>query len=118
MATVENGQVSVLSAGRCLITVKTDDGGIQISDFYVFYFGLGSDYEYRKDAFYADNKSYSDISTGVIIPENDYILTNEIEIFTLEGTRVYKGAIDGNIQLKSDIYIIRRDNKTIKTFIR
>lgn len=118
MATVENGQVSVLSAGRCLITVKTDDGGIQISDFYVFFFVLDSDFEYHKDALYAENRSYSDISIGITVPENDDILTNEIEIFTLEGTRVYKGAIDGNIQLKSDIYIIRRDNKTIKTFIR
>lgn len=97
---------------------KTDDGGIQISDFYVFFFGLDSDFEYRKDAFYTDNESYSDTLTGVTIPESDDIHTNEIEIFNLDGIRVYKGTVDGDIQLKSDIYIIRRGNKTIKTFIR
>jgi len=97
---------------------KTDDGGIHISDFYVFFFGLDSDYEYRKDAFYSNNGSSGEISTGLILPENDGNHTNEIEIFNLKGSRVYKGAINGNIQLKSDIYIIRRGNKTIKTLIR
>lgn len=101
-----------------IVLSKTDDGSIQISDFYVFFFGLDSDFDYRKDAFYSNNKSYTDISAGMTIVDCDTIHTNEIEIFNLDGIQVYKGPGYSDIRLKSGIYIVKRGNKKTKVLIR
>lgn len=97
---------------------KNEDGEIYISDFYVFYFGFDSNFEYRKDVNYSNNKGNNVISAGLTNVDSDYNQTTDIEIFNLEGIRVYKGAANADIQLVPNFYIIKQGKKIIKVLIK
>lgn len=114
-------QPEELEEGKIAITRDTD-GSLVIDDFYIFAFGLATDYEVVLDAAYhsvrCKNMSSSSHSSSVpsIIAEGD--TTGSNEIYNLNGMLVYSGDEDGKPELTPGIYVLRRGSNVQKVMVR
>lgn len=114
-------QPEELEEGKIAITRDTD-GTLVIDDFYIFAFGLATDYEVVLDAAYhsvrCKNMSSSSHSSSVpsIIAEED--TTDNNEVYNLNGMLVYSGDEDGMPELTPGIYVLRRGSNVQKVMVR
>ena len=114
-------QPDVLEEGKIAIT-RNPDGTLVIDDFYVFAFGLVTNYEVVLDAAYHSVKcnymSASSNSSSVpsIIAEEG--ATSNKEIYNLNGMLVYSGDKEGMPELSPGIYVFRRGSNVQKVMVR
>ena len=112
-------QPEELEEGKIYMT-RNSDGSLDIDDFYVFAFGLSTDYEVTLDAAYHNVKcrttsaaSSSSISSIAVDDE----LLESLYIYNINGMLVYSGIGDDIPWLAPGIYIIRRGNNAQKILI-
>jgi hypothetical protein len=114
-------QPEELEEGKIAIA-RESDGTLVIDDFYIFAFGLSTDYEVVLDAAYhsvrCKNMSSSSHSSSVpsIIAEED--TTDSNEIYNLNGVLVYSGDENGKPELAPGIYVFRRGSNVQKVMVR
>lgn len=114
-------QPEELEEGKIAI-IREQDGTLVIDDFYIFAFGLATDYEVVLDAAYhsvrCKNMSSSSHSSSVpsIIAEED--TTDNNEIYNLYGVLVYSGDKDCMPDLAPGIYVFRCGNNVNKVMVR
>ena len=114
-------QPEELEKGKIAIARDTD-GILVIDDFYIFAFGLATDYEVILDAAYHSVKckymSASSNSSSVpsIIAEGD--TTDNNEIYNLNGILIYSGDKDCMPELAPGIYVFRRGSNVQKVMVR
>ena len=110
-----------LEEGKIAI-IREQDGTLVIDDFYIFAFGLATDYEVVLDAAYhsvrCKNMSSSSHSSSVpsIIAEED--TTDNNEIYNLNGVLVYSGDKDCMPDLAPGIYVFRCGSNVQKVMVR
>lgn len=110
-----------LEEGKIAITRDTD-GTLVIDDFYIFAFGLATDYEVVLDAAYhsvrcnlMSSSSHSSSVPSLIAEEGT---TSNKEIYNLNGMLVYSGDEDGKPKLSPGIYVFRRGSNVQKVVVR
>lgn len=89
---------------------------IAVSDFYVYYFGQTSDYEYSQEAHYSDCTTVSEF-TGRENIIHDRHVNDMIGIYSLTGRCIYIGDEENAPLLETGIYIKRKGNTAIKFVI-
>lgn len=104
-----------LEEGKIYMT-RSSDGTLVIDDFYVFAFGLATDYEVTLDAAY-HNVMCKQISSSVPSITEDSEQTGKIEAYNMSGMLVYFGNEDGMPHLSSGIYVIKRGGDIQKILI-
>jgi len=104
-----------LEEGKIYMT-RSSDGTLVIDDFYVFAFGLATDYEVTLDAAY-HNVMCKQISSSVPSITEDSEQTGKIEAYNMSGMLVYSGNEDGMPHLSSGIYVIKRGGDIQKILI-
>ena len=114
-------QPEELEEGKIAITRDTE-GTLVIDDFYIFAFGLATDYEVVLDAAYHSVKckymSASSNSSSVpsIIAKGG--TTDNNEIYNLNGMLIYSGDKDCMPELAPGIYVFRRGSNVQKVMVR
>lgn len=114
-------QPEELEDGKIAITCDKD-GTLVIDDFYIFAFGLATNYEVVLDAAYHSVRcnlmSSSSHSSSVpsIIAEEDTAVSKEI--YNLNGMLIYSGDEDGKPRLTPGIYVFRRGSNVQKVMVR
>ncbi len=98
---------------------RTNNDDISIQDFYVFAFGSDTDYEQAKEALYTNCSGVKDSSGMSGIPD---LTTDEgnpyVEVYNLNGVRVFSGEKSQIPQLRNGIYIFRSGNESHKVIVR
>lgn len=114
-------QPEELEEGKIAIT-RDKDGTLVIDDFYIFAFGLATDYEVVLDAAYHSvrckymNSSSHSSSVPSIIAEE--ATTGYNEIYNLNGMLVYSGYEEGMPELAPGFYVFRRGSNVQKVIVR
>jgi len=108
-------QPEELEEGKIYMT-RSSDGTLVIDDFYVFAFGLATDYEVTLDAAY-HNVMCKQISSSVPSIIADSEQTGKIEAYNMSGMLVYSGNEDGMPHLSSGIYVIKHGGDIQKILI-
>lgn len=104
-----------LEEGKIAIT-RNSDGSLVIDDFYIFAFGLVTDYEVTLDAAY-HNAMCKQVPSSVTSIIADSEQTGIIEIYNMNGMLVYSGNEENLQQLASGIYVIKRGTTAQKVMI-
>lgn len=114
-------QPEELEEGKIAIT-RNPDGTLVIDDFYVFAFGLVTNYEVVLDAAYhsveckhTSSSSQSSSIHSIVIDGNT---SAELEIYNLNGMLVYLGDETGKPEQAPGIYLFRRGNSVQKILVR
>ena len=94
---------------------RNGDNEITISDFYVYYFGIASNFEYSREARYANCATVNEF-TGLDNINEDGQDNDTFEIYSLGGKCIYIGNDKNVPMLEAGIYIVKKGNKTIKFF--
>lgn len=97
-----------------IVLTRTGESQISISQFYVYYFGLSSDFEHVQDAHYTNCQGETSVSTGISQVLFEDSLDEKIEIYTLNGQFIYAGLKDNMPELEHGLYVIRNGRKTYK----
>ena len=106
-------QPEELEEGKIHMT-RNSDGTLVIDDFYVFAFGLATDYEVTLDAAY-HNVMCKQMPSSITSIIADSEQAGKLEVYNMNGMLIYSGNKDGMPQLSSGIYVIKRvgDNQKI-----
>jgi hypothetical protein len=114
-------QPEELKEGKIAIT-RNPDGSLVIGDFYIFAFGLTTNYEVALDAVYHNVKckclsspSHSSSTSSIIADE---AMPDILEIYNLNGMLVYSGDKDCMPELTPAIYVFRRGSNVQKVMVR
>lgn len=114
-------QPGELEEGKIAIT-RNSDGSLVIDDFYIFAFGLATNYEVALDAVYHNVKckcmsspSHSSSASSIIADEGT---SGNSEIYNLNGVLVYSGEECGKPELAPGIYVFRRGGNVQKVMVR
>ena len=113
-------QPEELAEGKIAI-IRNPDGSLVIDDFYIFAYGLVTDYEIVLDAAYHSIKckhttpSSQSSSVYSIVADEDTAST--LEIYNLNGMLVYSGEEDSKPVLDHGIYVFRYGSSVQKVFI-
>lgn len=103
------------SLGLGSITLRRNaDAELSISDFYVYFFGLSTGYEYVQTAQYTDCASSTEATLSIIDMDANNHCLDIIEVYSLKGECVYKGLHESMPNLGRGCYIIRKDGKAHK----
>lgn len=97
---------------------RNNDNEIQIQDFYVFSFGLNTDFEHEKEAFFSNVKGTKDNTsiTGVTsVPFEDDV---NVEVYNMNGVLLFTGARDMLPQLEKGLYIFKSKHDSHKILIK
>lgn len=97
---------------------RNNDNEIRIQDFYVLSFGLNTDFEHEKEAFFSNIKGSKGTAciTGVIsVPFVDDV---NVEVYNMNGTLLFTGARNMLPQLEKGLYIFRGKNISHKILIK
>lgn len=99
-----------------LYLTRNSDGTIELDDFNVFAFGGRTNYDYVLDAVYHNVKASDTSSVPTILADSEqpYLL----EIYDLQGNRLFSGQEESKPSLPSGIYIFRRGNNVQKIMVR
>jgi hypothetical protein len=101
--------------GHLYLTRKSD-GTIEMDDFNVFAFGGYTDYGYVLDAVYHNIKASNSSSVPTIFADSEQ--PDLLEIYDLQGHRLFFGQEENKPSLPSGIYIFRRGNNIQKIMVR
>ncbi len=97
---------------------RTNNDDILIQDFYVFAFGSDTDYEQEKEVLFTNCSGMKDSSGMSGIPD---MTTDEdsphVEVYNLNGVRVFSGEKSGIPQLEKGVYIFCIGNEIHKVLI-
>ncbi len=96
---------------------RNSDGTLEIDDFYIFAFGLATNYEVVLDAAY-HNTNCKNESSSVPSITADVEQTGKLEVFNTNGMLVYSGNEESMPQLAPGFYVFNRDGSTQKRLIR
>lgn len=114
-------QPEELEEGKIAIT-RNPDGTLVIDDFYVFAFGLVTNYEVVLDAAYhsveckhTSSSSQSSSIHSIVIDGNTPV---QLEIYNLNGMLIYSGNEDGKPEQAPGVYLFRRGNSVQKIMVR
>ena len=113
-------ELGVLEEGKIGMT-RRPDGSLFIDDFYVFAFGLVSNFELAIDAAYHSVESKSmntesqSSSVSVIIADKSTLGT--LEIYNLNGMLVFSGDGDLKPELEPGMYVFRQGNSVKKVMV-
>lgn len=97
---------------------RNNDNEIQFQDFYVFSFGLNTNFEHEKEAFFTKIKGTKDFAgtTGAIcVPFMDDM---NVEVYNMNGVLLFSGAKDLLPQLEKGLYIFRSKKDSYKVLIK
>lgn len=95
---------------------RNEDNELAISDFYVYYFGKETNYEYSQEVHYSgcttipENSGLEDVFNGEQV-------CDMVEIYSVNGRCIYVGKEDQVPMLENGIYIKRKGRTAIKLFI-
>lgn len=110
-----------LEEGKITVT-RNPDGSLVLDDFYIFAFGLATNYEVALDAVYHNVKckcmstpSHSSSVPSIISEEGT---TSNKEIYNLNGMLIYSGDENGKPELAPGIYVFRRGSNVQKVMVR
>jgi hypothetical protein len=103
-----------LDPGKLNISRKSD-GSLEIDDFYVFAFGDFTDYESVLDAAYHNVKASDTSSAPTIFADSEQ--SDLLEIYDLQGNRLFSGQEENKPSLPSGIYIFHRGNNVQKILV-
>lgn len=113
-------ELGVLEEAKIGITRRAD-GTLIIDDFYVFAFGLVSNYELAIDAAYygvecksMDAATQSSSVHDIVLDES---MSGTLEICNLNGVLVYSGSKDGLPELTPGMYVFRQGCSTKKIMV-
>lgn len=107
-----NSQYDYWNLGTITLT-RGRDNEMTISDFYVYCFGLSTDYQYSKEAHYTNCRSVSE-PTGIESAHAGRHDNGKIEIYSLSGQLIYAGSEADAPELEKGIYVIRKGGKAVK----
>ena len=98
-----------------LYLTRISDGSIVMDDFNVFAFGSFTGYDSVLDAVYHNIKASDTSSVPTILEDSEQFYL--LEIYDLQGNRLFSGQEENKPCLPSGIYILRRGNNVQKIMV-
>lgn len=97
---------------------RNSNDDIQIQDFYIFAFGLNTDFEHEKEAFITNIKGTKELAEATEVPNVPIAEDAYIEVYNMNGVLLFIGARDMLPQLENGLYIFRNKQGGHKVLIK